>query len=320
MSAVLSFGSRAVLDACWSSLELQARPGEEKTQRAASLRAEPPARLSPVNDPPHCPLTPELRNSIRRVTPEAGRTPVALTFDLCETAKEIAGYDGAIIDYLRKNNVKATFFAGGKWMRSHPERAMQLMADPLFEVGNHTWTHGNLRVLTGAGMENQILWTQAQYELLREDLEARYLARNGDPLEMEKIPKVPLTFRFPFGTCSPEALETLARLGLPAIQWDVVTGDPSGGQTAEGIIRIVLSRTRPGSIVICHANGRGHGTARALPAFIPELRARGYEFVTVSEILALGRAVAPPECYELEPGDNLRYDKLFGTGTGEPDR
>ena len=314
----LTFGSRAVLETCWSPQELLGIPGEEKIRKPVPVSIEPPARLLPTNYSTHYPLSPELQNSIRRVTPNGGRKPIALTFDLCETANEIAGYDGSIIDYLRKNNTKATFFAGGKWMRSHPERTMQLMADPLFEIGNHTWTHGNLRVLTGPKMLNQIQWTQAQYEVLWEELEARFLARGGNPAEMERIPRVPLTFRFPFGTCNTEVLRTLARLGLPAIQWDVVSGDPAIGQTAEAIAHIVLSQTKPGSIVICHANGRGHQTARALPKFISGLKAMGYEFVTVSELLALGKVVSKQECYELRPGDNLRYDELFGTGTGEP--
>ena len=42
------------------------------------------------------------------------------------------GYDAEIIDFLREKRIPATLFMGGKWMRSHSERAMQLMADPLF--------------------------------------------------------------------------------------------------------------------------------------------------------------------------------------------
>ena len=95
---------------------------------------------------------------------------ITLTFDLCEQADEVTGYDGELVDTLRAQGVKATFYAGGKWMRSHPERTLQLMADPLFELGNHAWTHGNLRVLQGAEMANQIRWTQAEYERLRDQL------------------------------------------------------------------------------------------------------------------------------------------------------
>jgi len=48
----------------------------------------------------------------------------------------------------------------------------------------------------------------------------------------------------------------------------------------------VLARARPGAIVIMHVNGRGWHTAQALPILIPALRARGYAFVTVSQILS----------------------------------
>jgi peptidoglycan/xylan/chitin deacetylase (PgdA/CDA1 family) len=73
---------------------------------------------------------------------------LALTFDPCETSGEVAGYDGAIIDYLRAHRVKATFFAGGRWMASHSERTQRLLSDPLFEVG----THGELWPKVGDGM------------------------------------------------------------------------------------------------------------------------------------------------------------------------
>jgi peptidoglycan-N-acetylglucosamine deacetylase len=71
----------------------------------------------------------------------------------------------------------------------------------------------------------------------------------------------------------------------------------------------VLREVHPGAIVVAHANGRGWHTAAALPLFIPQLRARGYRFVTVSELLAMGTPVAAGECYERTPGDNRRYDR-----------
>ncbi len=64
------------------------------------------------------PVPDALRGAIRRVELPKGRKLVALTFDLCEQPGEIAGYDGAVIDYLRAKTIKATLFAGGKWMRS----------------------------------------------------------------------------------------------------------------------------------------------------------------------------------------------------------
>ncbi len=305
----LSFGSQAILQSCWSEKDLQGSLLDRRVMRSAPDR-KPPSRQFPIHGLPA--LKPELQNSIRSVNPAGGKKVIALTFDLCERANELTGYDAAIVNYLRKNRVPATFFAGGKWIKDHPEKAMQLMADPLFEIGNHAWTHDDLRVEKGIRMEDQVLWTQAEYELKWEALKARPCAQKLGPAEMEKIPAIPLAFRFPYGVCSKQALEYLAQLGLPAIQWSIVTADPAKNRTPQQIARSVLKNARPGAIVICHANGLGHSTARALPLFIPKLKEKGYQFVTISELLSSGPAFAARDCYELKPGDNWRYDKIYG--------
>lgn len=305
------FGSDTILKSCWTKLELQGSEADKKVirpvpnpNRQPPLRTEPDYRLKPVRH--------EWRNSIRYV--ETDKKVVALTFDLCERNLERTGYDAEIVNYLRKEEIKATFYAGGKWMRSHPEKTMQLMADPLFEIGNHTWTHGNIKVLKGQKMREQILWTQAQYELLRDELGRRNCATSSK--EFEKIPRVPLTFRFPYGTCSRESLQALADYGLPAIQWNVVTADPWANQTVKGIVNAVVNHIRPGSIIIAHANGRGHKTAQALPLLVNKITEQGYGFVTVTDLLNRAKKVVTKEtCYELKPGDNKRYDRIFGEGT-----
>ena len=128
----------------------------------------------------------------------------------------------------------------------------------------------------------------------------------------------PTLFRFPYGTCSPETLAGAADLGLASIQWSIVTGDPDKGRSAQAIARAVRDGVKHsrGTIVVAHANGRGWHTAEALPLFVPQLRAEGYRFVTVSELLGAGRPVAVDECYEVRPGDNRRYDKPIGHGAG----
>ena len=308
-SISLTFGSQAVLESCWSPEELRGAAAEKKAGPAGRA-VSPPERKSPLR--PRPPLPPALDNSIRSVKPRGEAKLIALTFDLCERERETAGYDAEILEFLRQNRVQATFFAGGKWMQSHRERTLQLMADPLFEIGNHTWTHADLRLLSGRNLEDQVLWTQAEYELFREDLAQRPCVERAGPEEMAKIPAVPLVFRFPYGACRPEALRFLAAQGLPAVQWSIVTGDAAAGQSAAKIAQVILDQARPGAIIVCHANGRGHGTAAALPLFVPELRRRGYEFVTVSALLAAGPAAAASQCYELKPGDTRRYDRRFG--------
>lgn len=299
-----TFGSRIILSTLWTAEELMGKPEDKQSIR--QRYRSPPQHLIPGSI--HAPLNPELQDSIRHVTPIGNKKVIALTFDLCESANEKSGYDTDIVNYLRENNIKATFFAGGKWMVSHPEKILQLMADPLFEIGNHSWSHANFRTVDSGRMQNQILWTQAQYETFWERLRERVIAAEIDPSEMNSIPKSIHLFRFPFGACNPQALDILRGYGLPAIQWDVVTGDPAPDRSPQSIAHVILRNSRPGSIVVCHANGRGQWTSRALPLFVPKLRETGYGFVTVSELLAQGAAVSSKECYELAPGDNLRYD------------
>jgi len=284
------------------------------TNHSETGASQTPSVLASSDERPRLP--PERFGSIRSVRPEGNRKVVALTFDLCETAGEIYGYDAAVVDCLRSSKVRATFFAGGKYMKTHPEKTMELMSDPLFEIGNHSWTHKNFRLLSSEEMEDQVLRTQRQYELMRRELVETRQSGRVIGIETDRTPKAPLVFRFPFGTCTPLALNLLERLGLAAIQWSIVSGDADRHRTSAGIVRTVLAEIKPGAIVVFHANGRGHGTAEALPVLIPKLRSAGYDFLTVSELLDSGTPVAASECYEQKPGDNLRYDKMFRGGKG----
>lgn len=288
-----------MLQSCWTPEALTGRP-EEKLPQWTRARTPFPATRMPAAEPG------QIMGTVRRVKLPPGRKLVALTFDLCESGMEIGGYDGGVIDYLRAQNVKATLFAGGKWLVHHAERGAQLLADPLFEIGTHSWSHANLHVATGKVVDDEIGGGIAAFSQASRALGERACARqSADVTRLQAAPKL---FRFPFGTCTPEALATVASEGQIAIQWDVVTGDPDRHITPDAIARAVLAETRPGSIIIAHANGRGLHTAEALPLFVPQLRARGFDFVTVSELLAAGTPEVAPTCYERHPGDNARYD------------
>lgn len=291
----------------WTADVLQGKEGDEKIRWLRSPDFSPPRKTLPNEILP--PLKSEHENSIRRVKLPGDKKWVALTFDLCERADEVAGYDRGVINALRDKKVKATFYAGGKWMQSHPEQTMQLMADSLFEIGNHGWTHGNLRVLKGEAVQQQIVWTQAEYERIRGVLRDKAQSAGLADL-MVNVPNQPTSLRFPFGTCSPESLQVTNAFGLSAIQWDVVSGDPALTVQPGQIVR----ETHAGSIVVFHANGRGRGTAAALPRIVDELRGKGFEFVTVSELLAAGTVEAVDECYELRRGDNVDYDAKYADG------
>jgi peptidoglycan/xylan/chitin deacetylase (PgdA/CDA1 family) len=250
-----------------------------------------------------------LRGAIRRVNLPAGEKAVALTFDLCEQRGEVAGYDGRIFDYLRQQGVKATFFAGGKWMVSHQPRIEQLIADPLFEIGNHTETHANLRLVQPVAVNQQVLAPQKAYA----DARAHFVAQQcvaSLPEAVSRILEQPKLFRFPYGACNDVSMKAVNDAGMLAIQWDVATGDPDPHVSAARIAEAMVNETKPGSIIVNHANGRGWHTAEALAIAIPKLKAKGYKFVTVSELMTMGKPVIASECYDRKPGDTNRYDFL----------
>ena len=308
-SAAPAEAGGGLLEALWTPDELAGHPEDHARTRSGDT---PPARMEPRVLLP--PLPHDESGNIRRVTPPRGDKAVALTFDLCELAARSSGYDDAIVAYLRARAIPATFFVGGKWLRSHRERGLQLMADPLFELGNHAWTHGNFGIMDERSMREQILWTQAYYEEMREELLARARSRGRDAQALV-APALQL-FRLPYGRCSPSALRLLHSLGLRVIQWDV-SAESAGDNSRPGMAQHVADRVRPGSILLFHANEVPKGSAALLAGVVPLLQKRGFRFVKVGELLELGQAQRFQECYFERPGDNLRYDTIFGAdGTG----
>lgn len=129
------------------------------------------------------PVARDLRGSIRCVELPTGEKLIALTFDLCETNSAIAGYDGRIIDLLRAQGAKATFFASGKWLETHKERAEQLIADPNFELANHGFRHLDFARIAGRTLNDEIVLTETAYVRARKALLARECASGGEELQ-----------------------------------------------------------------------------------------------------------------------------------------
>ena len=215
-------GAGALQALCWQPPELVANPDERAPRKLSGRPDTKPVRRELAA---FSPIAGALSGSIRSVHINDGRKLVALTFDLCEFRGEIAGYDGAIIDTLRRDKVKATFFAGGKWLLDHEPRAEQLMSDPLFEIGNHNWSHANMRRLDGAGTLGEIRNAQAAYEQVRADFSKNQCVK-GQEKTFSHIPARFGLYRFPYGACTAEALQAVAEQGLLAIQWDIAMADP----------------------------------------------------------------------------------------------
>ena len=96
------------------------------------------------------------------------------------------------------------------------------------------------------------------------------------------IGKKPELFRPPYGDYDDLLVETSLAEGLFPIQWDVDSLDWKDLSAADLASRVV-SRVRSGSIILCHNNGLH--TAEALPIIISTLRAKGYEFVPIGELI-----------------------------------
>ncbi len=288
---------------CWTPEQQRGTAGEISPRVGARGARVPPPRRTLA---PFAAISSQPRGVIRRVTLPDGKKLVALTFDLCEAAYEIAGYDGRIVDYLRENGIKATFFAGGKWLLTHNERAQQLLADPLFEVANHGWRHADFKSISGQKLREEAAFSQAAYEEIRAQLVKRQCRVDANTAKPQ-LPERMTLLRFPYGTCNARALEAVAEAGLLAIQWDVATGDPSPGRSARAIASRVMRSARPDSIILGHANGRGWNTAAALPIFVPVLKKKGYRFVTVSELLEVGTPEIVSRCYDQFVGDTERW-------------
>lgn len=281
---------------CWAPSDFALAPGERTPRRAtAADRVSVPNAAAPG-----LPVLPPYAGVVRRVKLPDGVKLVALTFDLCETGGQVAGYDGPIFDALRQANVPATFFAGGKWLETHPTRAKQIAADPLFEIGNHSWDHANLHIDDLGKVRQEILTTETAIADAKTAAVAQCPA--ATPVSRDRL------FRFPYGTCSQAALDSANAVGEIVIQWDVVSGDPANIGAA-AIVANVMRQVKPGSIIVMHANGNGKHTREALPLVIAKLRAAGYGFMTVSDLLRAGTPVTAPSCYIEHPGDTAVYDR-----------
>ena len=289
-----------LLDRCFTPQALGGTASEIKPQHNRTKLDLPALRQEPL--PAASPVPETMRGSIRGVELPAGLK--LTTFDLCETDGSIAGYDGRIVDLLRAEGVKATVFAGGKWMETHAERTAQLMADPNFEIGSHGLRHLDMSRLNGEALKDEIVLTEAAYSRARKSLVARQCAAPAP--DEKQVPERMTLLRFPYGTCDAEALAAAADQGLYALQWDLITGDPDPHRSAKAIAETILGKVHPGAIIVAHANGRGWHTADALAIAIPKLKEEGYGFVTVNELLAAGKPVIAPTCYLNQPGAGPR--------------
>ncbi|MFJ8885494.1 polysaccharide deacetylase family protein [Streptomyces sp. NPDC102402] len=205
---------------------------------------------------------------------------VALTFDADMTADQgPRAADGehfdnpALIASLRRLKVPSTVFMTGRWAQEYPAQARAIGTDPLFEIGNHSFSH--------YAFSSPCYGLPAVAETeMRDDVERAFTAirRTG---ARQVVPY----FRFPGGCYDDAALKALAPAGVTAVQWDVVSGD-AFATDADAVAEQVLDGVKPGSLVVMHCTrSAAPVTDDAVRRIVPELRERGYRFVKVSELM-----------------------------------
>src|SRR5256885_16614423 len=69
---------------------------------------------------------------------------VALTFDACATLDQANGFDRAVFDILKREQIPATIFVSGRWLEFHRDEARELAAQPWIELGNHSYSHPHM--------------------------------------------------------------------------------------------------------------------------------------------------------------------------------
>lgn len=185
---------------------------------------------------------------------------IALTFD----DGPVSANTPRLLDMLSRRNVKATFYVIGERAQNHPDIIRRIVSEG-HEVGNHTWNHPNLQNLSDA---------QVRVELNK----TRDAIVSASGVQ-------PRTMRPPYGSISARQREWIYReYGYPTVMWDVDPLDwkkPGSGVVANRLIQ----GTTNGSILLVHDL---HGASvDAMPQTVDSLLRKGYQFVTVSQLIAL---------------------------------
>lgn len=187
---------------------------------------------------------------------------IALTFD----DGPHATLTPKLLDILKEKGVKATFFVLGQCVEANPDVLQRAVAEG-HEIGNHSWDHKAFPKVGASGLTSQITNTNAAIE------------KAGGPK--------PTLVRPPYGATNSAITKRLnEEFGLKVIMWDV---DPLDWKVrnSEHVRSEILKGTKSGSIVLAH--DIHPTTVAAMPQTIDELKAKGFQFVTVSELLAMDR-------------------------------
>ena len=191
---------------------------------------------------------------------------IAMTFDDGPSAT----LTPKLLDLLAAHHIKATFFVIGENVAEHPE-IVERAAREGHEIGNHSWSHPNLGKMSEESVRSQ-------------------LRRTEDAIK-NATGKRPTLMRPPYGSITDREKHWIHdEFGYQIILWDV---DPyDWRRPGPAVVRNrILKETQPGSIVLSH--DIHPGTIEAMPSTFDALEAKGFKFVTVSELIHMATPQAP---------------------------
>ena len=200
--------------------------------------------------------------TIYKVEPSNKEKVIALTIDDGPRPKTTA----EMLDILKRNNVKATFFWVGSALQENPEIAKRVVAEG-HAIGNHTWHHW-YRKMDEATAKSEIEKTN---ELIY------------------KTTGVKTSFFRPPGGYLNNGLAAYAKSQKNSVvMWSVTSADTDPRAKYQVFVKNVIRDAKPGAIVLMHdGGGNRYRTVKALPEIISGLKQQGYRFVTVPELLEM---------------------------------
>jgi probable sporulation protein (polysaccharide deacetylase family) len=169
-----------------------------------------------------------------------------------------------MLQTLKDENVKATFFFLGSWLKEHPEVAKQI-AEEGHELSNHAYSHDPMSQMSDVKAKDEIVKTQ---QMLKETLGVE-----------NKL------FAPPSGNFDADTVRVAHGLGLRTVLWTLDTIDWKE-PPSDAIVRKVAARLEPGSLILMHPTVSASG---ALKGIIQEAKRRGLAIGTVSETLSPNR-------------------------------
>ncbi|MGE8204035.1 polysaccharide deacetylase family protein [Heyndrickxia sp. NPDC080065] len=169
-------------------------------------------------------------------------------------------YLPSILKTLKENNIHATFFLEGRWVKENPELA-RMIVDSGHEVGNHSYTHPDMKTLSSERVREQLINTNQVIK-----------ATTGKQVYL---------FAPPSGGYRDEVVDIAHSMNLRTIMWSVDTIDWQN-PTPETIINRVIPKVHPGALILMHPT---ESTSKALKTLIMEIKRKQLRIGTVSKLM-----------------------------------